>query len=143
MSTSSPFKRCLPLFSLFVLHVDKFMVSAVEGERGAFVRTEASSSPPLPPLPLPPLPPPPPHPPIFSYMFSLSWLSSLILLFPHCRSSPLLSPPCLTTFWLAGAADKHFCWICHSHLASLCGVFLSLFFCNPLPDEVIGSGGRH
>lgn len=39
-------------------------------------------------------------------------------------SSPLLSSPCLTTFRSACAVDKHFCWICHSHLASVCVFFV-------------------
>lgn len=60
-----------------------------------------------------------------------SFSSPLLLLF-HLFCSPLLSSPCLTTFWLPGAVDKHFCWICHSHLASICVFFFSLFFLHSL-----------
>lgn len=79
-----------------------------------------------------------PHPPprryvvfvLFSYFScSLSSLSSPIV---AIVSSPLLSFPCLTTFRSACAVNKHFCWICHSHLASICVFFPPPAVLHPL-----------
>lgn len=68
----------------------------------------------------------------FSLPFSFSSSSCLALLSPslppYARSFSL--PDCLPA---CQAADKHFPWICHSHLASI------WFFSS----EVIGSGGKH
>lgn len=78
---------------------------------------------------------------LFSYIFlAFPFLCFPIPIsyFPFVFLSPLTvcveflpaMPDCLPA---CQAADKHFPWICHSHLASI------WFFSN----EVIGSGGKH
>lgn len=65
----------------------------------------------------------------FSFNFPFLSLPSSFLL-SYCVLGVFSLPDCLPA---CQGADKHFPWICHSHLASIW-----VFF-----NEVIGSGGKH
>lgn len=63
-----------------------------------------------------------------AFMKFLSFVSSLLVLLPFPSPPHFLTHTVCFTDWLPAhqAADKHFPWICHSHLASVCFLFFFL-----------------